>query len=176
MDKVEIIYDEADPCTICKQQIRHQKTQEKQKRRSQFHKDETLYKESDVNQAKSFTWLVEHLTPDIADDLPGGIKVSNYVKGCEVNIPDLAVFANGAVKFIAQTNESGCVCINYESFSLHDIRRMFSVIVRKRKRAVSPSKLNTKRGSVLKPKTFLRQDDQTSDSEDLSELEDFKPK
>ena len=57
--------------------------------------------------SKRFTWLIERLTPDIAEELPGGIKPKDYVKGCEINLPDLAVFQNGAVKFIAQTREDG---------------------------------------------------------------------
>jgi hypothetical protein len=78
--------------------------------------------------------LVEHLGASLAEDLPGGIKIINFVKGCEINLPDLASFNHGCVSFIAVTDKDGCVTIDYTSLGLHDIRRIFSTVVRKRKK------------------------------------------
>lgn len=106
-NKIEFTHRANEECNVCDQQCHFNFRRETQQNRDKYHKNETLYKESEVNQYKKFAWLVERLTPDIAEDLPGGIKMKDYVKGCEVNLPDLAVFQNGVIKFVAQTRDDG---------------------------------------------------------------------
>lgn len=139
-------------CNVCEYQNEYLVSKERQKNWENFHKDQTNYQVNEVNMEKKFMWLVEHLTADLAEDLPGGIEVKNYIKGCQIDLPDLACFSNGTVKFLAKTGDDGCASISYESFSLHDIRRIFSVVVRKRKK--TPTRFNAliKRHTDQRPK------------------------
>ena len=96
-----------DPCTVCQHQSKSMVEQKMYDNWSKFYKDETNYQINSINMNKKFTWLVEHLTAHLSEDLPGSIKVGDYVKGCQVDLPDLACFNKGNVKYIAKTDEDG---------------------------------------------------------------------
>lgn len=55
--------------------------------------------------------------------------------GCKLNLPDIAVFKGGKIKFVALTGARGEVVVKHSAskLSLHKLRLIFSTKVRKRR-------------------------------------------
>ena len=89
--------------------------------------DDGLYKPGLYNfEAKPYTWLLEHLKPDLSSLGP---------LSCLANIQDTAVFQNGKILFVALTTPKGHVSVKHSAskLSLHKLRLIFATKVRKRR-------------------------------------------
>ena len=80
-----------------------------------------------VFQRQSFLWLLEQLLPP-----------NDRICGCELWVPDTALFESGKVKLIVKTDKDGFMIQNKAKLSLMDLRRTFSIIVRERKKELDP--------------------------------------
>ena len=58
-----------------------------------------------AGEERSFTWLLEHLTP----------KDNEKIRGCHLLFPDTVVFHKGRVKFIARTDKEGFLTYNKQA-------------------------------------------------------------
>ena len=75
---------------------------------------------------KSFNWLLKHL-----------MSPNNRLSGCELNIPDIAIFENGKPKHFLQTAEKdGCISEKMKKkLTIVDFQKYFNTLgtIRKRK-------------------------------------------
>jgi len=68
--------------------------------------------------------LLEHLLPP-----------SDKICGCELLLPETAIFEGGKPKFIVKTDKDGCiVMMNKAKMGLEELRRTFATVVRERKK------------------------------------------
>ena len=76
-----------------------------------FEAKEDVHEELFMGEERSFTWLLEHLTP----------KDNEKIRGCQLLFPDTVVFHKGRVKFIARTDKEGFLTYNKQAqkMSLH---------------------------------------------------------
>lgn len=78
--------------------------------------------------AKSYSWLLERFSPALVT------PVGKVEAGVEVNVPDVAIFNKGRVKFATLNGANGKCLVrhNASKISLHKLRLMFANKVRKR--------------------------------------------
>jgi hypothetical protein len=63
---------------------------------------------------------------------------NDRVMGCEVWIPDTAIFENGKPKLVVKTEKDGCL-VRYKKLpNLSDLRKTFSIVSRERKKELGP--------------------------------------
>ena len=73
---------------------------------------------------RSFQWLLEHLIP-----------ATERVLGCELWVPDTAIFEHGKPKLVVKTDPSnGCLGRYKKNPTLMDLRKIFAVVSRERKK------------------------------------------
>jgi hypothetical protein len=78
---------------------------------------------------QTFHWLLEHLLS------PNNEKIM----GCEIWIPDTALFENGKPKLVVKTDsKDGCLVRYKKTPTLSEIRKIFSVVSRERKKEHGP--------------------------------------
>ncbi len=76
----------------------------------------------------SFEWLIEHLLS------PNEHKIS----GCELWVPDTAIFDHGKPKLVFKSDKDGCL-VKYKKLpTLTDLRKIFAVVSRERKKEMGP--------------------------------------
>lgn len=73
---------------------------------------------------KNFNWLMKHLMPP-----------NSRLSGCELNIPDIALFENGKPKHFLQTDKDGCINEKMKKkLTILDFQKYFSNLGTVRKR------------------------------------------
>ena len=73
---------------------------------------------------KSFNWLLKHL-----------MSPNNRLSGCELNIPDIAIFENGKPKHFLQTEKDGCISEKMKKkLTIVDFQKYFNTLGTVRKR------------------------------------------
>jgi len=78
-----------------------------------------------ILEPRSFLWLLEHMLP-----------VSERVLGCEIWIPDTAIFEGGKPKLVVKTERDGCL-VKYKKLpGLSDLRKIFAIVSRERKKEI----------------------------------------
>lgn len=78
-----------------------------------------------ILEPRTFHWLLEHMLPS-----------SERVLGCEVWIPDTAIFENGKPKLVVKSERDGCI-VKYKKLpGLSDLRKIFSIVSRERKKEI----------------------------------------
>eukprot|EP00347_Sterkiella_histriomuscorum_P006724 403351677 len=76
---------------------------------------------------QSFQWLIEHL-----------LAPNEKICGCELWMPDTAIFDQGKSKLIVKSDKDGFLVRSKPIANLQDLRRTFSIIVRERKKELDP--------------------------------------
>jgi hypothetical protein len=78
-----------------------------------------------ILEPRNFHWLLEHMLP-----------VSDRVLGCEIWIPDTAIFENGKPKLVVKSEKDGCI-VKYKKLpGLSDLRKIFAIVSRERKKEI----------------------------------------
>lgn len=77
---------------------------------------------------RSFQWLIEKLLPP-----------SERVLGCELWIPDTAIFDSGKPRLVFKSDpQNGCLLKYKKLPSLMDLRKVFAMVSRERKKEANP--------------------------------------
>ena len=73
---------------------------------------------------RDFLWLIERLTPNLAEKEYGKKRASSFIHGCELLFSEIAVFVKGNIKFVSYINDEGFMEINYDydQNDLHHLR------------------------------------------------------
>lgn len=76
--------------------------------------------------------------------------------GCEVWIPDTAIFEGGKPKLVVKTDHAnGCIMRYKKMPSLMDLRKLFTVVSRERKKETSP--FDEGKDAAVKAETFQQE-------------------
>ena len=77
---------------------------------------------------RTFSWLIEKLLPP-----------SERVLGCELWVPDTAIFEYGKPKLVFKSDPSNGCMVKYKKLpSLSDLRKVFALVSRERKKELNP--------------------------------------
>jgi len=61
------------------------------------------------------------------------------VLGCELWVPDTAIFENGKPKLVVKTDPANACVMKYKKLpTLTDLRKMFTIVSRERKKELGP--------------------------------------